>query len=230
MTFQRKSVQLSLHLPKTCLTMSEHSLNQSLAREFPSSLSTLLGPLMRASFDQIGNGETCATTVAQAIVGLVELALHTASEQAREKQPPLPRLMRAVQDYAAKHLYEDLTPALIAQANNISARTLHRAFRVQAGMSVSQWIKQTRLERCAADLRDPAMRHRSISEIAFTWGFNSAPHFSRVFRQQFERSPREYRTNVLGRGRRETRQDPAQQMTTEDCDAPSQPWSEQVAA
>jgi AraC family transcriptional regulator, positive regulator of tynA and feaB len=202
----------------------------SLAREFPSSLSALLGPLLRASFDQIGNAESCAATVAQAIVGLVEAALHTASEQASEKQPPLPRLMQAAQDYAAKHLYEDLTPALIARANDISARTLHRVVRFQAGMSVSQWIKQTRLERCAADMRDPAMRHRSITEIAFNWGFNSAAHFSRVFRQQFERSPREYRTSALGQVSRAPRQDPPQQMTTAARDASCQQWSEHVAA
>ena len=43
------------------------------------------------------------------------------------------------------------------------------------------------------DLCDPALAARTISEIAFGWGFNDAAHFSRAFRARFGAAPRELR-------------------------------------
>jgi len=50
-----------------------------------------------------------------------------------------------------------------------------------------------RLERCRRDLLDPAHAARHISDIAFAWGFNDLAHFSRIFKQRFGASPREWR-------------------------------------
>ncbi|MBL8942370.1 MAG: helix-turn-helix domain-containing protein [Myxococcales bacterium] len=55
-----------------------------------------------------------------------------------------------------------------------------------------------RLDRCRAQLLDPAHAHRSISEIAFALGFTSAAHFSRAFRARFGRSPRTLRAAPSG--------------------------------
>ncbi len=59
--------------------------------------------------------------------------------------------------------------------------------------SVSSVYPQRRLEEVAHQLTDTRWRGRSICEIAFDWGFNSAPHFSRSFRERYGLSPREYR-------------------------------------
>ncbi len=48
-------------------------------------------------------------------------------------------------------------------------------------------------------LGDPRWRGHSITEIAFGWGFNSAPHFTRSFREHFHISPRDYRQQQLER-------------------------------
>ncbi len=42
-------------------------------------------------------------------------------------------------------------------------------------------------------MRDPAWSGQTLMKIAFSWGFNSAAHFTRSFRDQFGMSPREYR-------------------------------------
>ena len=51
-------------------------------------------------------------------------------------------------------------------------------------------------------LNDPSSAsirsHRSISDIAFSWGFSSGAYFSRVFRAQVGVSPTEYRLGVAG--------------------------------
>jgi AraC-like DNA-binding protein len=62
---------------------------------------------------------------------------------------------------------------------------------------VSQYIKRERLRGCLVDLRDEAFDDRSITDIAFSWGFNSAAHFSSSFRKEFGMSPRDYRSCAL---------------------------------
>jgi AraC family transcriptional activator of tynA and feaB len=64
--------------------------------------------------------------------------------------------------------------------------------------SVSTYILRRRLEECARQLADPRWRGHSISDVAFGWGFNSAPHFSRSFRDLYRTSPREYRLRHIG--------------------------------
>ena len=55
------------------------------------------------------------------------------------------------------------------------------------------FIRSARLDRCRRDLLDPAFADQPISAIASRWGLPSAPHFSRLFRQAYGCSPREFR-------------------------------------
>jgi AraC-like DNA-binding protein len=63
--------------------------------------------------------------------------------------------------------------------------------------TVSSYILRRRLEECARQLSDPHWSGHSIAEIAFAWGFNSASHFTRSFRDRFGASPRHYRRGQL---------------------------------
>jgi AraC family transcriptional activator of tynA and feaB len=60
-------------------------------------------------------------------------------------------------------------------------------------LTLMKWVWAERMTRCARDLRDIALNHRSISEIAYSWGFSDMAHFSRAFRATYLLSPREYR-------------------------------------
>ncbi len=86
----------------------------------------------------------------------------------------------------------NLNPEQVARACFISTRYLHRVFAGQ-GLSVCDWIRSERLERCRNDLQAPAYADLSISAIASRWGLPSAPHFSRLFRDAYGCSPREFR-------------------------------------
>jgi AraC-like DNA-binding protein len=83
-----------------------------------------------------------------------------------------------------------LRPPLIAAAHGISLRTLHTLF-AEHGESVSGYIRRQRLARCRADLLRPGPL--SITEAAFRWGFTDSAHFSRVFKAEYGRSPRDLR-------------------------------------
>jgi AraC family transcriptional activator of tynA and feaB len=95
--------------------------------------------------------------------------------------------------FIEQHLRDpELGPQKIARALNISTRYLGMIFAAEKD-SVSAYILRRRLEVIAHQLIDARWRSRSICEIAFDWGFNSAPHFSRSFRERFGLSPRSYR-------------------------------------
>jgi len=92
-----------------------------------------------------------------------------------------------------------LTIASIAAELGMSAGHLHRLFRNEP-LSPAQYLWTRRLEACSRELLDPRRAHASVAEIAFSWGFNDASHFSRSFREHFHMSPREWRWNAHGQG------------------------------
>lgn len=89
----------------------------------------------------------------------------------------------------------NLSARSVASAFGISPRYLHMLF-AKEGETVSNYILRRRLDQCVRQLSDPLWRKRTITEIAFSWGFNNATHFARVFRHRYSATPREYRNGL----------------------------------
>jgi AraC-like DNA-binding protein len=95
--------------------------------------------------------------------------------------------------YIENHLRDPaLTAESVAEGVHLSARHLRTVFSA-SGEKVSAYILRRRLEECARKMRDPAWSGQTLLKIALAWGFNSAAHFTRSFREQYGMSPREYR-------------------------------------
>lgn len=95
--------------------------------------------------------------------------------------------------YIEQHLRSpDLSPCSIARKLKLSPRYLRMIF-ASDKETTSAYILRRRLEECARQMEDPRWSGHSITEIAFSWGFNSAPHFTRSFRDRYGTSPRRYR-------------------------------------
>lgn len=84
-----------------------------------------------------------------------------------------------------------LTPQMIADGCGISLRYLHQVFEGE-GITVCAHIRNQRLSMSDAMLRDPGCR-KSISEIAYQWGFGDQAQFSRNYRSRFGCTPSEAR-------------------------------------
>jgi AraC-like DNA-binding protein len=80
----------------------------------------------------------------------------------------------------------------IAAAHHISTRYLRKLFESQ-GMTVSGWMRQRRLENCREQLTDPALAHLPVSSVAARWGLLPAARFSRLFKDAYGQTPRDYR-------------------------------------
>jgi riboflavin biosynthesis pyrimidine reductase len=105
-----------------------------------------------------------------------------------------------IRDYIGQHLRD---PALsldrIAEVLRCSKRHLHQAF-ADEEVTLAQFILQRRLQACMRDLRNPLHQPRTITDIAFSWGFNNGAHFSRVFREHAGLSPSDFRAASLAAG------------------------------
>jgi AraC-like DNA-binding protein len=89
-----------------------------------------------------------------------------------------------------------LDPSTAAAAAGISVRYANDLLS-QQGSSLGRFIVSRRLERCRSTLEDPQQSHRTISEIAYAWGFSDVSHFHRRFKAAFGCSPRDYRSQRL---------------------------------
>ena len=85
-----------------------------------------------------------------------------------------------------------LTAASIADGLRLSPRYVRNIFAI-SGKKLPAYVLQRRLEECARQMLDPAWKGHTLTEIAFSWGFNSAAHFTRAFRDHYGVTPRDYR-------------------------------------
>jgi AraC-like DNA-binding protein len=103
--------------------------------------------------------------------------------------------LQRAKKYIEAHLTdEELDCDSISREMRLSPRQLARVFEIE-GVPVMRFILSRRLERCRNDLRDPSLKHLSVSEIAFRWGFNNSAHFSRTYRARFGEAPTQTRSN-----------------------------------
>jgi AraC-like DNA-binding protein len=138
--------------------------------------------------------EESAQRVASTCIDLVAAALASQMPNSRPgaSSTRVTQLFRAKAYIAANLQSERLTPSVVAGVLGITPRYLADLF-VEERTSVARHIWMLRLERCKAALSDSTLIHRSISEIAYAWGFNDMSHFSRFFREHVGVSPREFR-------------------------------------
>ncbi|MBW0093286.1 helix-turn-helix domain-containing protein [Pseudonocardia sp. KRD-184] len=132
-----------------------------------------------------------AAAVAQSVGHIVVAGLSSLGGEAPE--PSLEARREQVRAVARARLRDpDLSVAMIAGQLHASVSTLHRAFAGEP-CSIAEWIRAQRLDAVRADLCDPGLRHRTIGDLALSWGFVDASHFSRAFRARFGSTAREVR-------------------------------------
>jgi AraC-like DNA-binding protein len=145
----------------------------------------------------IGNAdEVVQHYIKDTVLDLIATGLASLANSTFELSQPEQHLILRAKSYIHANLSNPtLTRGLIARAMSLSVRRLSDIF-AKEGTTITAYIRSMRLERIAQDLLNDLFHRQSISEIAFRWGFNNLQHFSKVFRNQYGMSPRDYRRHA----------------------------------
>lgn len=192
--FEDRLQQLCFHIPRDMVTSRTPDRDVPVMTTFrgQSGAGAVVGTFARSLYDNAPALGGEAAAMRTALLDLL-LPLGPRIDVSNAGQMQLKRLMAFIDT----HLQDaSLTPATVASAAGVSVRHAHRLF-AHTGHSMGEWIRVRRLERARHDLADPRAAGRSILDIAFSWGFNDAAHFSRVFRENFGQAPRHFRKSAL---------------------------------
>lgn len=99
-----------------------------------------------------------------------------------DDEPILARALTIMEDA----MEEPISCAGIARRIGLSLRQLQRLFRSRLGTGPLQYYRRMRLARAHALLQQTGL---PVTEVAFSAGFASPEHFSRIYRQAFGRPP-----------------------------------------
>ncbi len=99
------------------------------------------------------------------------------------------RHIRMVISYIHLHIEEELTLRTLAELVGKNASALSFSFSKEVGMTITQYIHQTRIEKAIFYFNTTNM---SVSEVSLAVGMHDFAYFSRLFHNQVGCSPREY--------------------------------------
>ncbi|MET9878998.1 helix-turn-helix domain-containing protein [Actinacidiphila glaucinigra] len=144
--------------------------------------------------DEIHQGGGDADSVVTPSIELLRAVLATQHGNSGLAKGPLEAtLTQRVTLYVQAHLADpDLSAARIAAVHGVSVRHLY-AVLARSGITLGDWIRTRRLAECKRDLAGPHGPLRTIAATGRRWGFVDASHFSKVFRQTYGMSPRDWR-------------------------------------
>ncbi len=102
------------------------------------------------------------------------------------------QLYNDICDYITLHISENIKVSEIARYFGYNKKYLPSFFRKHAGITVKQYILQTKMEFAKAELTDT---NHSISQVAYNIGFNDVHNFSIAFKKITGLSPSNYRNS-----------------------------------
>jgi len=139
----------------------------------------------------------CVSAVAESVVNMLLAGLTEQPGVGVTAVSDLASLRRdQIRAYVIEHLREPgLSAESIAAFLRVTPSTVYRAWAGESD-SLNAWIWSKRLDGVCRDLCDPALTKKTITDIAYDWGFNDSAHFSRAFRVRFGCSAREFRAQA----------------------------------
>jgi AraC-like DNA-binding protein len=161
---------------------------------YQDSLNSLLSDFARGVWRQCESGPAGAeSNLASALLNLTAAAYANLAETHTVGSEHMEALRLRIVRHIEKHLGDsDLSPKSIAAMLATSSRYVHSIF-TRGDETVSRYILRRRLEESARMLASASQRSRSVSAVAFDYGFASCTNFGKVFREHYGMTPTEYR-------------------------------------
>lgn len=188
---------VTLRLPRESIESVSDNLLEVIGRPVKASTfgGELVGGMMKSIVDCIDSLPIEITfSYSESIADLISHAILEKSSYAhsRIRRGKGHTLARAKQYILNNLTNDDLNLSEISSKVGVSPRQINRLFEGE-GISTSRWIKNMRLDKCAATLIDSTSRDVPISQVAYNAGFSDISHFCRDFKAKFKLTPSEYR-------------------------------------
>jgi len=133
----------------------------------------------------------------EAMVRLLEIFAKHLSVMANqilvEQQNAEPPMITKAKSYMGEHQAESISLEQIAKTLNVSTFYFCKMFKKATGLTFTDYLARTRVERAKNLLLNPNVR---VSEVAYDCGFISLTHFNRVFKKVVGKSPTVYRRTL----------------------------------
>lgn len=124
----------------------------------------------------------CEQQVAETLLDLVLLPFFSES---RFRQSGREALTFRIKAYIQENLSDpDLSIEQLSAALDRTKRYLHMSF-ADEGTTITGYIWQKRLEKCLEELEFGTRSRKTLTEIAFSWGFSSSSHFTHLFKKRY---------------------------------------------
>ncbi len=146
---------------------------------------------------EVGHGTTChiflpKQDVPMEAAGKESPALE-AIHQRHARDHASQQLVERIREFVASNYAGTFTREQIAGELGVSPAYVSRVFRQQCGMALWDYVSEYRIARACELLKHSDL---TITEVAFTVGFNDAAYFSRAFRKETGQSPAAYRAAI----------------------------------
>ncbi|MDD6483147.1 MAG: AraC family transcriptional regulator [Clostridiales bacterium] len=96
--------------------------------------------------------------------------------------------------YLLKNFRDDISLSSLAETLHLSANYLGVLFKENTGVSFREYLNTIRLKHACRLLISSSL---SVKEVSYTSGYKTHEHFLRIFRQNFNMTPSEYRCKNL---------------------------------
>ena len=187
---------LVITCPRRFMRLASRDVQRLTATSFSGrrGVGALVSPFLSGLLARLADCDGCSVVhLADNVVDLLRTMFEQHLRDAELVPDARQRLLMQVLRFVEDNLHDPaLGPAAIAASLHISTRYLHKLFEAE-GTTACAWIRARRLEHCRRDLADPALAARSVSAVGARWGLPDASRFSRLFREAYQVSPREYR-------------------------------------
>lgn len=190
---------LAIHVPGSLLSMQCGNLDDLAFMTVGSSegSAAILREMMICCWRQRASIQTSATNeLVNALLSLIGATFRPSAQTTSFTSLSMQMHFLRIRSHILANLAsEDLSSDSIAEAVGLSKSYLF-AIMNAANTTLGHFILDQRLERARQLLEFPTHKSRSISEIAFSVGFQELSHFSKRFSTRFGKSPKAFRADV----------------------------------
>jgi AraC family transcriptional activator of tynA and feaB len=194
---------LAIHVPGSLLSMQCGNLDDLAFMTVSSSdgPAAILREMMICCWSQRTSIQTSATNeLVNALLNLIGATFRPSVQTASFTSLSMQMHFLRIRSHILANLAnEDLSSDSVAGSVGLSKSYLF-AIMNAANTTLGHFIMDQRLERARQLLEFPTHRSRSISEIAFSVGFQELSHFSKRFSARYGKSPKAFRAEITAGG------------------------------